>query len=142
MACRHGEFVELGKSFNKPECTEVHWRTGINRCYYGLYLRLRAYARFLERPPSVAAGPTGPHIKHDELCLMVENWSVAHGFPRKLAQHKDAAGRAGRELRALMSLRKRADYRPHDDVRKSDLEACILRAENISRFADAVDSDA
>ncbi len=109
------KFIDISKELQLSATTEAHYRSIINRAYYGAF----------------------GHIRNN-LGLYVTKSSVHRAVIDALIASTDLSKKkAGKLLETLFKRRKQADYEHRTEIRAHNCEHCINQAEEIIKLFDS-----
>lgn len=104
-------FIDIAKGLQSGH-TEAHFRTIINRAYYGVFGHIR-----------------------NSLGIVVFDASVHQEVIRTLINStKITNKKAGKRLEILFKKRKEADYKHRDEIKAFNCQFCINEAEEIIKL--------
>ena len=112
-------FINVAKDLNSIAKTEESYRSVANRAYYGAFGYLKDKLDFPDYGPSC----------HQNLINIF-----------KFSEDKESKI-VGKKLEALLEMRKKADYRYHEEFKDHTSQYCIQEAEKIIELFDNLDQD-
>lgn len=118
MAFDPRTFINVSKDLQSGT-TEAHYRSIINRAYYGAFGYIR-----------------------NRLSIFVDSGSVHQEVIRTLANSESLnKKKLSKRLEALFKKRKDADYKHHEEIKQHNCKYCINEAEDIVKLFDDPDED-
>ena len=112
------KFIDISKELQSGQ-SEAHYRSIINRAYYGAFGYIR-----------------------NNLGVTVFDASVHQAVIKSLTNSVSISKKkAGKRLESLFNKRKDADYKHHNEIKKDNCDYCINEAEEIIKLFDREDDE-